>query len=66
MSRDEVIACLKENIDKVVRVTFEGGEAIQNLTVVNLDGEGFVNKWNGELFWSTFDDVENVEPIEGP
>ena len=65
MSRDEVIACLKENIDKVVRVTFEGGEDIQYLTIINLDQKGFVNKRNGEFFWATFDDVENIEPIEG-
>lgn len=63
MSRDEVIARLRENIEKVVRVTFEGGEDVQYLTIINLDEKGFVNKRDGELFWATFDDVEKIEPI---
>jgi hypothetical protein len=63
MSRDEVILGLRENIEKVVRVTFEAGEDVQDLTIINLDGEGFVSKRVGELFWVTFDDVENVEPM---
>jgi hypothetical protein len=65
MSRDEVIAGLRANIDKVVRVTFEGDD-VRDMTIVNLDDEGFVNKIDGELFWSTFDDVENVEPLSTP
>gem|GEM_PF-4249349 len=34
---------------------------IQDLAVINLDDEGFVNRIRSEEFWSTFDDVENVE-----
>ena len=65
MSRDEIVSQLRANIDRLVRVTFEGGEDIQDVIIKNLDQEGFVNERDGQLFWATFEDVENLEPLSG-
>jgi hypothetical protein len=63
MSRDEIIRALEANVDRAVRITYVDGEAL-SVTVINLDGEGFVHTVEGEFFWATFEDVSEVE-LEG-
>ena len=36
---------------------------VQEMTIRNLDDEGFVNQVDGELFWSNFEDVESVKSL---
>jgi len=60
MSRDEILRILEMNIDNEVWVTFQE-EKPQLLRIVNLDSEGFVNQTGDELFWSTFEDVIEVQ-----
>ncbi len=64
MSREEIITRLRENIDKVVLVTWTGSCGVQRMTIHSVDDEGFVNQVEGELFWATFDDVDKVEPLD--
>jgi len=62
---------LGDKLGKVVRITSSKG-VVQYLTVVNLDDEGFVhtlndgilnddNRLNDEYFWTTFDDITDVQ-----
>lgn len=60
MSRDEILRILEMNIDNEVWVTFQE-EKPQLLRIVNVDSEGFVNQTGDELFWSTFEDVIEVQ-----
>lgn len=60
MSREEIIQMLRANVDRAVRVTFVDGET-RVVTVTNLDDEGFVHQVGDEFFWSTFEDVSQVQ-----
>jgi hypothetical protein len=62
VSRSEIKTRLRENIEKRARLTFASND-VQDLTVINVDEEGFVTELEGEYFWSTFDDVTKVEPL---
>lgn len=37
---------------------------VRRMKIVSVDDEGFVNQVNGEIFWTRFDDVEDVEPLD--
>ncbi len=85
MSRDEVIARIRQNLGKLARITFTAEarnpltdltntlienkpnskvlRRTQDMTIINVDDEGFVTQIGAEVFWSTFDDVENIDTL---
>ena len=68
MTREEVIAALKANLNKAVRVEFTDGnsERIRPLTV---DPEGFIHDLATKddfVFWVPFEEVVSVTAEETP
>ena len=68
MTREEVIAALKANLNKAVQVEFTDGHSgrIRPLTV---DPEGFIHDLATQddfVFWVPFEEVVSITPDETP
>jgi hypothetical protein len=73
MTTDEVIATLKANIGRTVRVTYTGGET-DLVFIHSVDDEGFVNDPispdekiyppDKQGWWARFEDIAEVHPVE--
>jgi len=65
MTQEEIIATLKANIGKRVRITFDDDE-VQSVDITNIDSEGFVlsgpNGENPAGYWARFESVKLIEP----
>ena len=60
MDRDEIIQCLKANVEQTVEITYTDDVSKCLTIVMNVDDEGFVHNLDGELYLTTFDDVAAV------
>ncbi len=64
MTRDDVIATLKANLNKTVTLRFTDG-FVTAATPLTVDKEGFIHDLaskDDHVFWVSFEEVESVTP----
>ena len=68
MTREEVIAALKANLNKAVHVEFTDGNGVR-IRPLTVDKEGFIHDLaspDDMVFWVPFEEVVSVTPEEAP
>ncbi len=65
MTREEIVATLKANLNKQVTLKFTDG-FVTPATPLTVDAEGFIHDLaskDDHVFWVPFEEVESVTPL---
>lgn len=68
MTRDEIIAALKGNLNKAVWVEFTDGATVR-IRPLTVDKDGFIHDLATQddcVFWVAFEEVVSLRPDEAP